>query len=261
MGRLTLEWSGRTVLVTGASSGVGRALAVALAARGCRVVLAGRDPERLREAAAAARGVAIIAELGSVDGVRRLAEEVRRAHPRLSVVVNNAAVQFNYRFADVDPDRAVDDVARELQTDLAAPIQLAALLLPTLRAEAARTGRPSAVVNVTSGLALSPRGSAAAYCAAKAGLRTFTRALRFQLRAERRAGGPEVRAVEAMLPLVDTPMTAGRGRGKIGADAAAGAILRGVERGQDEILVGRARVLPLLHRLAPGLAAGLFRDR
>jgi short-subunit dehydrogenase involved in D-alanine esterification of teichoic acids len=116
------------------------------------------------------------------------------------------------------------------------------------------------VVNVTSGLALAPKMTGAVYSATKAGLRTFTKALRYQMEAVWRDGGPDVRAVEAMLPLVDTPMTAGRGRRKISGSAAAREILRGLDRERDEIYVGAARALRLLHRLLPGAAERLFRN-
>lgn len=250
----------RVVLVTGASSGVGRELAGVLAERGCRVLLAGRDAERLREAASATGGVALQADLSSGAGVQRLAEEVRRSHPSVSLLINNAAVQLNYLFAEADPLRAAGDVAREVQTDLIAPVQLAALLLPTLRGVAERTGAPSAIVNVTSGLALAPKKTGAVYSACKAGLRAFTLALRFQMDAARRGGGPEVRVIEAMLPLVDTPMTPGRGRGKITAAAAAREIVRGIEDGRDEIDVGKARLLRWLHRIAPSTTQRMFRN-
>jgi short-subunit dehydrogenase involved in D-alanine esterification of teichoic acids len=224
------------------------------------VILAGRDPHRLEEAAAAVGGIALRADLSSADGVQRLADAVRGTHPEVSLLFNNAAIQLNYHFAEVGPRRVLDDVASEVQTDLTAPIQLAALLLPSLREAAARTGAPSAIVNVTSGLALAPKGSGAVYSACKAGLRTFTLALRFQMEAALREGGPDVRVMDAMLPLVDTPMTAGRGREKISAADAAERIVRGVEGERNEIYVGKARLLRGLYRVAPSAAQRMFRN-
>jgi uncharacterized oxidoreductase len=72
------------------------------------------------------------------------------------------------------------------------------------------------IVNVTSGLALAPKQSAPVYCAAKAGLRSFTKSLRYQ----ERARAPHVRVVEVLPPLVDTDMTRGRGRGKMSREPA-----------------------------------------
>jgi uncharacterized oxidoreductase len=101
-------------------------------------------------------------------------------------------------------------------------------------------------VNVTSGLAYAPKRGAAVYASSKAGLSMFSRALRLQL-----IGSP-VRVVDVVLPLVDTPMTAGRGRRKMSADEAARALVAGVENGRDTVCIGAARVLPWLARWAPG---------
>jgi short-subunit dehydrogenase involved in D-alanine esterification of teichoic acids len=114
-------------------------------------------------------------------------------------------------------------------------MQLSALAMPLLRAE-----RDAAIVNFASALAISPTRSDPVYCATRAGLRTFSRALQYQVK-------------YAGLPIF-AAMTAGRGRGKISADQAATAILRGVEHGKREVFVGGARLLAVLLRLFPGLA-------
>ena len=258
--------SGRTVLVTGATSGVGLALARAVTGRGARVVVHGRDPGRLAAVAAETGGLAVAADLAHPDGPARLVDATLAAvagagWAPLSVVVNNAAVQEVYLFADLAPGEAARRVAREVAVDLVAPVQVVALALPALRQSAA-SGAPSAVVNVTSGLALAPKKTAAVYCAAKAGLRTFTKALRYQLEDEAAAGGPVVLSVDAVLPLVDTPMTAGRESrvAKISAERAAAEILDGLAAERAEVGVGKAALFLTLHRWAPGVAERMLRD-
>ena len=259
--------SGRTVLITGATSGVGRALAHAFAAEGARVIVHGRYPDCLAEVAHAVGGVSVSSDLAAPDGAFRLvsgalAAAEQAGWPALSVVVNNAAVQRTYGFSERDAAEVSADAAREIAVDLTAPVQITALLLPTLRETARVSGRPSAVVNVTSGLALAPKKTAAVYCAAKAGLRTFSKALRYQMEDAAAAGEPVVHVVEAMLPLVDTPMTAGRETrvAKIAPEQAAREIVAGVAAGRDEIGVGKARVFRQIHRWAPGVAERMLRD-
>ena len=118
--------------------------------------------------------------------------------------------------------------------------------------------RPEAILlNVTSGLALTPKASAPVYCATKAGLRSFTTALRYQ--AEDRA--PNLRVGEIVMALVDTEMTTGRGRGKLSADQAAQAVIAGIERQErGDIWVGNTRLLRIIQRLSPALAARMLRN-
>jgi uncharacterized oxidoreductase len=105
-------------------------------------------------------------------------------------------------------------------------------------------------------LALAPKQSSPVYCAAKAGLRSFTKALRYQAQAR----APHLRVVEAMPPLVDTDMTKGRGRGKISAEACAAEIVRGMEAGQETIYVGKAKLLRAIQGVSPSLADRLMRN-
>jgi len=70
--------------------------------------------------------------------------------------------------------------------------------------------------------------------------------------------GSNVRVVEAVMPLVDTPMTAGRGRSKMSSEEAAGAVVAGLWTGPETLYVGKARLLPPLLRLAPGIAARIL---
>lgn len=255
-----MQVSGRTVLVTGASSGIGRELALALAGMGCQLVVTGRDPARLNAIACATGAHALQADISSWHGVGQLADEVLRHAPQLSLVFNNAAVQRNYLLAELEPEAVMREIGEELQANLGAPMQLTALLLPAMRRQAQASGHAAAFVNISSGLALAPKKTAAVYCASKAGLRTFTKSLRFQFQAEHAVGGPDLRAMEVMLPMVDTPMTAGRGSGKIAAAKVAQDIIAGVTNDRDEIYVGKARALPTLHRVFPSLVEKMFRN-
>lgn len=245
-----MRLDGRTALVTGGTRGIGLELTLALAARGVRVAACGRSAEAPPALARFARSVRYFpCDLADPVQVRALPDRVRRALGAPSVLVNNAGVQFNHDWASTGPDDRARWAETELAVNLVAPTVLTALLLDDLRA-----GDPGLVVNVTSLLALAPKPSAPAYCASKAGLRSITRALRWQLGAE--AG---VRVVEAVPPLVDTAMTAGRGSKKMDPAEVADGIVRGLLADQSEIRIGAARLVAKLARVAPVAAEALLR--
>jgi short-subunit dehydrogenase len=113
-----------------------------------------------------------------------------------------------------------------------------------------RIARPGgSIVNITSLTALHPKTSAPVYSATKAGLRTFTRALRLE------AEPVGIHVMEAIPPLVDTAMTSGRGKGKISAEAMADAILAGLADRRRVVAPGLSGKVLRLNRLLPGLVA------
>ena len=240
------------VLVTGGGRGIGLALAQAFARRGARVAICGRSQEALQKAKQAIGGevACIVADLADEQTPILVREELARRWGVLDVLVNNAAIQMNYSFFELGADEACARVEEELRVNLAAPIELGLQLLPLLRGSAAPM-----IVNIGSGLALAPKAAAPTYCASKAGLRTFTRALRYQSE----DAGAGLRCIDVTLPLVDTDMTRGRGRGKISAAEAAKQIIAGFEHKKREIWVGKAGLLQLIMRIAPALGHKIMR--
>lgn len=229
--------SGALALVTGGTDGIGRELAMQLRGAGATVIVSGRSLERLAEMRDAGFE-AVEADLSTMAGVETLVAAM--ADRPLAVLVNNAGSGSIY-----DPDRicSLDDASACIRLNLDAPIQLATRLLPTLRAQPA-----AAIVNVTSGLAIAPRAGGAVYCATKAGLRSFTMALRHMLK------DSPVRVIEALPPVVDTKMTAGRGNRKMAAADCAAEIVGGIKRDKEEINVGMVKLLQVVHSLSPKLA-------
>ena len=188
------DLNGLRVVVTGATSGIGRELAEGLAAGGAEVLAVGRDRERLRQVAGAHPGIrALEGSLETIDQRLALRDAILEAGP-VDVLINNAGTQTPVDARAPGPWAVL---ATEIEVNLSAPIHLSHLLLPALLD---RSGRPgdAAIVNVTSGLAMAPKAASAPYCATKAGLRSYTKALRWQLRAE------PILIVEALPPIVRT---------------------------------------------------------
>ncbi|MFD7256273.1 SDR family oxidoreductase [Streptomyces sp. NPDC059874] len=247
-----MNLTGRTILVTGGARGVGRELTRQLVGEGAHVVAVGRDREQL-DALAAHHGDRVsthVLDLADPDPVEAFTDELPERYPRLSVVINNAGVQTLTDFVREDPRALHPVLRREIAVNLDAVITLSTGLLPHLGRQPS-----AALVNITSGLALAPKPSAPVYCAAKAALRTFTRALRYQCQ----DAGSNVHVVDAVLPLVDTDMTRGQGSGKISAAQAAQAVINGIHRDKAEIYIGLTRQLRAIMRVSPALGYRVLR--
>ena len=241
------------VLVTGGTSGIGRELVGRFVALGCRVATCGRDPERLASITVEFPGVlALPVDLASAGAAVTLVERVVEEFGGIDVVINNAAVQEHDAFVGTQLAGLAERIAREVTTNVTAPMQVTAAVL------AQAGSRKVAVVNVTSGLALAPKKQAPVYCASKAAMRTFTLAVGYQAA----DAGSNVLLAEALLPLVDTPMTAGRGdpSKKMSAGAVADAIIRGIEKDRTEIRIGAARALPMVLRVSVRLGRRILRN-
>ena len=172
--------AGRTVLITGASEGIGAATAHRLAAAGATVLLVARTVERLERVRAeieAAGGRAFVhpADLSSPEEAAGLAAELVTRYRRIDVVVSNAGRSIRRSVADT-ADR-FHDVQRTVSLNYLGPVQLLLVLLPSMRANGG-----GQVVNVsTAGLALrTPNWSA--YLASKAAFDTWLRSAAVELR-------------------------------------------------------------------------------
>jgi NAD(P)-dependent dehydrogenase (short-subunit alcohol dehydrogenase family) len=129
----------RTVVITGASDGIGAAAARALRARGDDVVVVGRSPAKTRAVATELDVPYHLADFAVLDDVRRLADALRARHPRIDVLVNNAGALMGPRSV------TADGFERTLQVNHLAPFLLTHLLLGTLVASQARVVTTSSV--------------------------------------------------------------------------------------------------------------------
>lgn len=233
-----MQLSGKTILVTGGTDGIGAQLIRQLRDKGAKVITSGRSPERA--AATRADGFEVIeADLSTLAGVEALLAALG-GRP-IDVLVNNAGVGVDHDFREAAPD--MDAADRSIFLNLNAPMHLITTLMPMLRS------RPEAmIVNVTSGLAIAPRAGSPVYCATKAGLRSYTQALRAQLK------GSNIHVVEGLPPVVETKMTAGRGDKKMPAAECARQFVVAMEANAIEANVGLVKLLQLAHSISPALA-------
>jgi NAD(P)-dependent dehydrogenase (short-subunit alcohol dehydrogenase family) len=137
----TLE--GRTIVITGASSGLGAAAAAALAAEGARIAVVGRNPERTRAVAESIGGTAFLADYDELDQVRALAAALLDRYDTIDVLANNAGGLVAKR------EKTVDGRERTFQHNHLAPFLLTALLLPRLLKSAGRVISTASVANLS----------------------------------------------------------------------------------------------------------------
>jgi short-subunit dehydrogenase len=252
---------GRVAVVTGAAGGIGRATALALAARGCHLALADIDGAGLADVARAAEALGVRASVHALDvadraDVRALPRSVHSAHGRVDLLVNNAGVALGGTFAQVSEA----DFDWLMEINFHAVVRMTRAFLPLLQAS-----DDARIVNVSSiyGI-ISPPGQAA-YSASKFAVRGFSNVLRHELEGSTvgvsvvHPGGVATRiAQDARVPAGAPPDEIERGRKamarllRMAPEQAGAIIVKGIAARRARILVGNdARAAALLERLLP----------
>lgn len=243
------EIAGTTVLLTGASGGLGHAIAHALASRGARLVLTGRRADVLEPLAQEVGGRALAFDLAERAAAERLAHEAGE----VDILVANAGLPAS---GTVD-DYTLEQIDRALEVNLRAPIALAKLLSPAMVAR----GRGH-LVFVSSLSGKMGAGGGSLYSATKFGLRGFALGLRDDLR-------PTGVGVSTVFPgfirdagmFADARVELPRGVGTRSPEDVADGVVRAIERNKAEIVVAPAglRAGAVVAGVAPELAANVSR--
>lgn len=238
-----MDLQGKRVLVTGGSSGIGYAIAEAMLKRGARIVITGRRPDALHEAAEKLRQSGpvetVAADIGTEEGRKVTLSSTLKALGGLDILINNAGGVRAGRLEDTSEA----EIRAMIEVDLVAPILLTRAALPALR-----SGGDSLVVNITSGIALVAAPFYATYAGVKAGLAKFGESLRRELK------GEGVHVMTIYPGATDTPMMRSSRAGpelgfvKEPASAVAAAVLDGIDNLAFEVIRGgetRAKMIAL----------------
>ena len=243
-----MKLTGRTILITGGTSGIGLELAKQLIARRNTVLITGRDAGRLAATKSKMPVHTYVCDAGNPSDIQKLQSTIAAEFPNLDTLINNAGVMRNL---DLNQPHEVTDVSREVAVNLCGPVQMVQAFLPGLKA------RPDAlIVNVSSGLAFVPFPLSPIYSAAKAGVHAYTRCLRAQLKRT------NVRVVELAPPGTETPLFRGefqkemKGQKGMDVQSLVTKAISGIESGKTEVRPGLSNVLYILSRIAPRIPFG-----
>ena len=227
----------RTVLLTGGGTGIGRALAKQLADKGNIVLICGRRRGPLEETASASENIhAYRCDLAVAQELQGMLDAIERDGHQVDTLISNAAILGFDSLAgglDLGAARTI------IEANLVGPIELTQRMLDGLRA----TEDP-AIIIVGSPAGLGPLANTPIYSSSKAGLHAYTLCLRYHLEGT-------VRVVEVFPPVVDTEMLAEKKWKKMSPDECARRMIRGIERGQDQVWIGESKMFRFLQLVLP----------
>jgi short-subunit dehydrogenase len=254
--------AGLRVLVTGASQGIGRALALAAAARGAKVLAAARSEGLLAQLAAEARARGAVletvhADVTAPDDRQRMAEAAVRHFDGLDVLVNNAGIGATGHFVECGPER----LRAIMEVNFFGLAETTRVCLPLLR-----RGRTPAVVNISSIAGKRGIPARSEYSASKFAVQGFSEALRAELAKD----GIDVLVVSPGLTRTNFSQNMLEQKALLrmdhlrgmSAEAVAAATLRSLERGRNEVsLTLGGRLIVLVSRFFPRLADRIARRK
>jgi uncharacterized oxidoreductase len=246
-----------TILITGGGSGIGLALAVAFLKCGNKIIISGRNIERLKSAKRNFPELEIIqCDISSEASVRALVQEIRQKYPALNFLVNNAGMMrmWNIRRETIN----LNEQKEEILSNLFGTIQLTQSLLPFLLAQ-----KNSAVLTVSSALAYVPMSAAPVYSATKAALHSYSVSTRQQLQ------NTGIKIFELLPGAIETEMSVKMekslgiesNKAKVLPEKLALLTLKGLKNDKYEIRPGMANSLYIIHRLFPSLAKKILQKQ
>ncbi len=230
-----MKMTGNTILITGGTSGIGRALAEAFHARGNRVIVTGRRQALLDQITAERPSlIGMALDIDDQAALSRVASEVRESFPELNMLIANAGIS---RVEDMTAEGwNISDAQAIVETNILGTLRVTAAFLPLLK------GKPDATIMATSSnLAFVPRADFPTYCASKAFLHSWLQSLRHQLR------NIPVEVLELAPPYVQTELTGAHQASDpraVPLDAYVAEVMGLLERGdhpRGEVLVERDR--------------------
>ncbi|MNK04660.1 putative oxidoreductase [compost metagenome] len=224
-----MKTTGNTIFISGGSAGIGLAIAKKLSAAGNKIIINGRNQERLQSALKELDNAVTIQGDLSVKADRlKIVEELKTNHPELNIVINNAGAAFMNDLSDGN-NNAAEKAYEEINTNYISVIDFTALTLPLLLQQ-----KEAAIVNVSSIAVFRSNKYLPTYSASKAALHSYTQGLRDTF-----SDNESLSVYELYPPLVNTEFSAEIGGANgIPASEVADELFIALEKNQFEVPVG-----------------------
>lgn len=235
-----MKTTNNTVLITGGASGIGFAIARLLIEKENRVIIAGRNRQKLDNAAAQLKNSkAFVCDINNEAEVDRMAATIRKDFSGLNVLINNAGMANRYNISEAAD--AYSKGKEEMSTNFLAHVRLTERLLPILARQP-----EAAIINISSVTAFVPALTLPTYSASKAALHSYTQTLRFTLEEN-----SDIKVFEALPPLVDTELAKDLTGDKISPVIVAEDIINAMKNDNYEIHTGATAMLHKLYQSSP----------
>lgn len=232
-----MKTSGNTIFISGGSAGIGFEIAKSLYERGNKIIINGRNAERLKKALIFLPNAVDIQGDLSIENERiDIANQLKNNHPDLNIIINNAGEASVYTLDS--GANAYINAQKEITTNYLAIIHFTELSLPLLLNKS-----ESAIINISSIAALRPANILPTYGASKAALHSYTTSLRESMKNQ-----AQLQVYEVMPPLVNTAFSASIGGAANGIppQEVAEELLLALENNQYEVPVGQTKIVHTL---------------
>jgi len=243
---------GKTVLITGGASGIGLEAAKQFLTNGARVIITGRNQEKLDAAKKTYPAlIAINSDAANAGDAASLFSQVKDLGG-IDILYNNAGVGSPPLNLGVANDNHWEGATYEMDVNYLGVIRLNNLFMDMLKSR-----KEAAIINTTSILSYVPSLVATTYSASKTALAFYTRSLREHLRIL----NSTVKVFELLPPLVATEMTAARNEKKMTPEELVKGLVSGLKKDQYTIRVGDTKLIYMLNRFFPKIAFGLVNTK
>ncbi len=252
-----MKLSSNTILITGGGSGIGLALAEELLKHNNKLIICGRNFEKLLQAKNRFPKLAIFqCDISKEDSVKELVQEIQQKYPALNILINNAGLM---KFWNIQkPTADFSQQKEEILTNIFGTFQLTQSFIPLLSKK-----ENSAILNVSSALAFVPMGAAPIYNATKAAIHSYSISIRQQLQ------NTSIKVFEVLPAAIQTQMATNMEKivgiennsPKMSPEKLAALIVKGLQNNIFEIRPGIANMLYHINRFFPSMAQSMIRKQ